>query len=128
MTGDGILKTIMDTITVLTVWEVHGTGADIIVHTGAHGATVHTGDGDITDITTLGIITHTITDPAGTMAQVGTARIIMADGMTRGIMEVSMDGTTHGTMVDTMAGMTCGHTTYITAGTTHTITIMAQAI
>ena len=90
-------------ITALTVWAVHGTGADITVRTGARGGIVH---GDITD-----------TAVHGTTAD-GTVHGASADGMTRGT-------TTRGTEEDGIAadGMTLGITADGTAGMTHGIII-----
>lgn len=100
MTGDGIWKTGMDIITVLTASAVHGIGAGITVHTGAFigeaGAAVR---GDITVSTT-----HGITE----------------DSMIRGIME---DATTHGTMEDTGEDITPDIGDGTPLGTTTTITM-----
>ena len=89
MTGDGILKTGTDTITVHTASDHHGGGADITartgvhitVRTGVHGVTVR---GDITDFMTHGTTTR------GDMPDTG-------DGMTHGITTIITDGITRPT-------------------------------
>ena len=110
-TGDGIWKTITDTITVRTVWAVHGIGAGITVRTGVRG---HTARGDIT-----------ATAAHGTTED-GTDHGASADGMIRGIMilgteadGIAEDGMTLGITEDGTAGMTHGIiTTTITDGMT----------
>jgi hypothetical protein len=108
MTGDGTSKTIMVTIMAHIAMEVHGIGPVISAHIGIHGASVHIGDGDITDITIHGITIHIVMDPDGTMEA----------GTIRGTMVV---GTIHGIMVATSVGITRGHITYTTAGMITTI-------
>ena len=98
-TGDGIWKTITDTITVRTVWAVHGIGAGITVRTGVRG---HTARGDIT-----ATAAHRTTED-------GTDHGASADGMIRGIMilgteadGIAEDGMTHGIITTTITdGMT----------------------
>lgn len=92
------MKTTTDIITAHTASAVHGIGADITAHTGAHitvrtgvhGVTVH---GDITDTTTLGtmvvITIHGITVDTGVGMTHGTITITTADGMIRTIITIT---------------------------------------
>lgn len=89
MTGDGILKTGTDTITVHTASDHHGGGADITtrstVHTGVHGITTLA---ECTDTMTLGT-----TETHGTTAEC-TATMTTTDS-------TALGDTTHGTTADT---------------------------
>lgn len=88
MTGTMAPGTVSVTITVRTVWELHGTGADITVRIGVAG------------------------DAIRGITAAGTARTTTADGMTHG---TAADGTIRGI---TEAGTTHGITDIITAGIT----------
>lgn len=90
---------------------VHGTGADIIHHTGVHGATAH-------GITTHGTAVHG--------HSVSVIMVVCMDIMTHGTTEAGTDGTGDGISDGIMAGITAvtihGTITTITDGTTRHIT------